>query len=141
MRLWAIYSDAHTEVDIFGDREGLRALATAATQLDRIDLPLDTPPLDDDEHHHPLESIRIEPHVGEDPRICFRRAGATLLLSGSSGELARIVGGSIGRLAEGPETKNGIGSHLHLDPTSDPERRFYLPDSASAVVGFTGPGE
>jgi hypothetical protein len=30
-----------------------------------------------------------------------------------------------------------VGSHVHLDPTSDPERQYYAPDSSSIVVGFT----
>jgi hypothetical protein len=57
-------------------------------------------------------------------------------MSGSSEELARIVGGSIARLADGPATENGVLRHVHLDPTSDPDRRFYSPDSISLVVGF-----
>lgn len=84
-----------------------------------------------------MESISIKPNDGGDPRIRFGREGTTLVVSGSCGELSRIVAGPIGRVADGPETKSGVGSHVHLDPTSDPERRYYAPDSSSIVVGFT----
>jgi hypothetical protein len=30
-----------------------------------------------------------------------------------------------------------VGSHVQLDPTSNPERQYYAPDSSSIVVGFT----
>jgi hypothetical protein len=61
---------------------------------------------------------------------------SAFVISGSSRELARIVGGSIGRLADGPERKSGIPSHLHRDPTSDPDQQFYSPGSGSLTVGF-----
>jgi hypothetical protein len=139
MILWATYSDLHTQVDISGDREGLRALAVALSQPDANKIALDEPPIEPPlaiTGSHPMESISIEPNDGGDPRIRFGREGTTLVISGSSQELSRIVGGSIGDVAEGPETKGGVGSHVHLDPTSDPERRYYAPDSSSIVVGF-----
>ena len=143
MLLWATYSDLHAEVDVSGDREGLRALAVALSQPSANEIALDEPPIALDEPHfaitesHPMESISIEPNDGGDPRIRFKREGATLVTSGSSQELSRIVGGAIGDVAAGPETKSGVRSHVHLDPTSDPERRYYAPDSSSIVVGFT----
>ena len=137
MRLWAVYSDGHTEVDAYGDRDGLRAPANAVSQADPLELALDEPPVAWQEHGHPLESIHVEPSEEGDPRICFGREGSVFIISGSNHELARIVGGSISRLADGPEMKNGIPSHLHLDPTSDPERRFYSPDSGSLIAGFS----
>jgi len=136
VRLWAVYSDRHTEVDINGDRDGLRALAAAAAQVDPLELALDDPPVEWQESSHPLKSIRVAPGESGDARVCFGRDGSALVMSGSSEELARIVGGSITFLAEGPAIQNGILSHVHLDPTSDPERRFYSPDSISLVVGF-----
>lgn len=136
MLLWATYSDLHTEVDVSGDREGLRALAVALSQPNANEIALDEPPFAITESH-PMESISIEPNDGEDPRIRFRRKGTTLVISGSSQELSQIVGGPIGDVAAGPETKSGVGSHVHFDPTSDPERRYYAPDSSSIVVGFT----
>src|SRR5829696_9382815 len=135
VKLWAIYSDAHTEVDIYGDREGLRTLAAAASQADGLELPLNEPPVARLEFGHPVGSIRVAPSEAGDPRICFGRDGSVWVLSGNTHELSRIVASSIAHLADGPETQNGVGSHLHLDPTSDLERQFYRPDSGSVVVG------
>jgi hypothetical protein len=130
MLLCATYSDLHTEVDISGDLEGLRALAVALAQPSANEIALDEPPIGLHEPHfaitesRPMESISIEPNDVGDPRIRFRREGTTLVISGSSQELSRIVGGAIGDVAAGPGTKSGVGSHVHLDPTSDPERRY-----------------
>jgi hypothetical protein len=74
-----------------------------------------------------LESIRVEPNDAQDQRLCFRRDGSVLIIAGSDGELARIVGTAVLDVAEGPETKNWIRSHVHLDPTSDPDNRWYGP--------------
>ncbi|HEY7149411.1 MAG TPA: hypothetical protein VH420_08190 [Gaiellaceae bacterium] len=143
MLLWATYSDLHTEVDVSGDREGLRALADALSRPSAKEIVLDQPPIAVDQppfaitESHPMESISIEPNDGGDPRIRFRREGTTLVISGSGQELARIVGGAIGDVAAGPETKSGVGSHVHFDPTSDPEHRYYAPNSSSIIVGFT----
>jgi hypothetical protein len=136
VRLWAVYSDRHTEIDIFGDRDGLRALAAAAAQVEPLELALDDPPAEWQEEGRPLTSIRVAPGDGRDARICFEREGSALVMSGSSEELARIVGGAITSLAAGPASQNRVSSHVHLDPTSDPDRRFYSPDSGSLVVGF-----
>jgi hypothetical protein len=140
MRLWAVFSDQHTEVDISGDRDGLRALAAAAARDDSMELALDDPPPEWQEKSHPLKSISVAPRHSGDARICFGRNGAALVMSGSSEELGRIVGGSIARLADGPATENGVLRHVHLGPTSDPDRRFYSPDSISLVVGFADAG-
>jgi hypothetical protein len=131
MKLWAIYSDSHPEVDIYGDRDGLRLLASAMSQADRSELPLDAVPLKWQEFGYAVTLIRVEPSEAADPRICFGRDGSVWVVSGSSRELSRIVGSSISNLADGPQR-----SHLHLDPTSDPDRRFYSPNSGSVVVGF-----
>ena len=138
MSLYATYSDLHTEVDISGDAEGLRALAVALTQPNPIEIALDEPPDEPppaNSESHPMESISIEPNDGGDRRIRFRRERATLVISGSSQELSRIVASAIGDVAAGAQTKGGAGSHVHFDPTSDPERRYYAPDSSSIVVG------
>jgi len=134
VRLWAVYSDHHTEVDISGDRDGLLALAAAAAQVDPLELALDDPPAEWQERSNPLTSIRVAPGESRDARICFGLDGSALVMSGSSEELARIVGGSITSLAQGPAIQHGVRRHVHLDPTSDPERRFYSADSASLVV-------
>jgi hypothetical protein len=136
VKLWAIYSDAHAEIDVYGDRDGLRALPAAASQGNRLELPLDEPPVGWNELGRTVRVIRVDPNQTGDPRICFRRDGSVFVLSGSNRELSRIVGSSTSELADGPEKQNGVGSHLHLDPTSDPERQFYCPDSGSVVVGF-----
>ena len=140
MRLWGTYHD-YPEIDIVGDRDGLRVLAGAGKQAQQLTLSLDEPPLAFREFGDALDAVRIEPDDLGDPRICYRRSGKALIVSGSSGEIARLFGGNIDRLAAGPESKNGIPSHLHLDPTSDPERRYYAPDSAALVVGFPASGE
>jgi hypothetical protein len=143
MLLWATYSDLHTEVSVWGDREGLRALVVALSQPNPNEITLDQPPIALDEppyaitQSHPMESISVAPDDGGDARIRLRRDGTTLVISGSSQELARILGGAVGDVASGPETKSGVGSHVHFDPTSDPERQYYAPDSSSIVVGFT----
>ena len=118
-------------------------MAVALSQPNANEIALDEPPVALDQpplaitESHPMESISIEPNDEGDPRIRFRREGTTLVISGSTEELSRIVGGAIGDVAAGPETKSGVGSHVHFDPTSDPERRYYAPDSSSIVVGFT----
>jgi hypothetical protein len=86
-----------------------------------------------------LESIRVEPNDAQDQRLCFRRDGSVLIIAGSDGELARIVGTAVLDVAEGPKTKNWIRSHVHLDPTSDPDNRWYGPGSAPITVGFAPP--
>jgi hypothetical protein len=133
VNLWATYHGV-PEVTLDGDREGLRALVTAVGQPDELVLPLDEPP--SALGGQQLESVRIEPSVGEDPRIRFSLRDSALIFSGSSEELARIVGRAISELAEAPESKHGVTAHVHLDPTSDPERRYYSPDSLALVVGF-----
>lgn len=83
-----------------------------------------------------LRCVQVQPVESEDVGICFERDETTLLISGRPNELARIVAHAVAQVAEGPATKNGVGSHVHLDPTSDPERRIYATDSGSIVVGF-----
>lgn len=136
MRLWAVYSDDHTEVDIGGDREGLRALASAVRLADPVELALDAPPAELLGGSHQLHCVRVRPVDSEDGRICFRREGSALVVSGKREELSRIVGHAVTNIAEGPPKRNGVGSHVHLDPTSDPDRRFYAPDSGSVVVMY-----
>jgi hypothetical protein len=59
-----------------------------------------------------------------------------LVVSGRSGELARIVAGAVTRLADGPAKINNVGAHVHLDPTSDLEGAYYAPGSGSLVIIF-----
>jgi hypothetical protein len=134
--LWAVYSDHHTEVDIGGDRDGLDAFASAAARGERLEVVLDDPPAEWERESHRLTTIRMAPGESEDARIYFAREGSVLVMSGSSEELARIVGGSINSLAQGPAIQNGVASHVHLDPTSDPERQYFSQDSISLVVTF-----
>jgi hypothetical protein len=136
VRLWATYSKDHPEVDIYGDHEGLLALANTAAQPDLLELALDDPPPQWQKSNHPLRSIRVAPRELGDTRIYFAREGSAFVMSGSADELARIVAESIASLAGGPAKRSGVGSHVHLDPTSDPDRQFYAPDSISVVVGF-----
>src|SRR5215211_6581406 len=120
MRVWAIYSDHHTEVDVRGDQDGLRALAAALTSGQSKELTLENPPnswRSGDEHV--LDSIRLEPSQESETRIRFQRDALTLVVSGHSGELARIVGGAITGLADAPRRSTTWGAHVHLDPTSD----------------------
>lgn len=136
MKLWAAFSDQHSEVDVGGDREGLRALAHALRQNHPLELVLDAPPKKWHAEAHALRFVRLRPDQSEDAHICFGRDDAALVVSGKQEELARIVANAVAQVAEGPPTKNGVGSHVHLDPTSDPERRYYTRDSGSLVVAF-----
>lgn len=129
--LWGIYSDAHTEVDIGGNRDGLQALAKALSG-NFIDLKLDEPPTEWASGNHALRAIESAPEP--DARLCFTRNSEILVLSGRQTELVRIVGGAVSRLASGPSRINGVGAHVHLDPTSDPDHRWYSPESISLVV-------
>jgi hypothetical protein len=55
VKLWAVYSDQHTEVDISGDRDGLRALAAAVAQDESMELALGDPPPEWQETEPPIE--------------------------------------------------------------------------------------
>ena len=140
MKLWALYSDDHSEVDVGGDRDGLRALAQSLRQDDPLELVLDNPPETWTGNWRALRFVRVQPVGSEDARICFERDEAALIISGKPDELARIVAHAVAQVAEGPATKNGVGSHVHLDPTSDPERRNYAADSGSLVIAFHAVG-
>ena len=128
-----MYSDEHPEVDVYGDRDGLLALANATRQSDALELALDEPPTAWQGSTHPLLSIKVTPTTTGDTRISFARVRLTFVICGSSNELARVIGASIASLADGPAKTNGVGSHLHLDPTSDPDKQVYAPDSISAI--------
>jgi hypothetical protein len=133
--LWAIYSDGHAEVDVIGDREGLHLLAEALASHRLSDLTLGEPPRSwQASGYKPLDGIRIEPSPEPGRLIRFQRDRLVLVVSGSTDELSRIISGPVAELAYGPATTNGVGSHLHLDPTSDPEGRYYAPGSASLVI-------
>jgi hypothetical protein len=136
VKLWAVCSDQHSEIDVGGDREGLQALAHALRQTNPLELVLDAPPKKWQGETHALRFVRLRPVQSEDARICFERDDAALVVSGKQEELARIVAEAVAEVAEGPAKKNGVGSHAHLDPTSDPERRYYAGDSGSLVVAF-----
>lgn len=136
MKLWATHDAAYAEVDVAGDREGLQALATAALDDDAIDLVLDAPPDDWKQYGVPLETIRIEPRNEGESRISFSHEGAALVIGGAPAELARVVSSSLASLAQEPASKNAVPTHVHLDPTTDPEAHVYVPGSLSIVVGF-----
>jgi hypothetical protein len=136
MRLWGVYSDLHSEIELVGDRDGLRALATAAAQAAPLELALDEPRVRPQQDAHALHRIRLEPTDSDDSRIAIRREGATAVLSGNAAEVARIIGGSLAELAELPQKANGVWTHVHLDPTSDPERHYFAPGSGSLVVSY-----
>jgi len=136
VRLWAVYDAVHADADVVGDREGLRALAVAVSQAEALDIVLDAAPDEWVQHGLPLDSIRIEPRDEGECRIAFSAAESTLLIAGAPAELTRIIGSPLTTLASGPESKNGVRAHVHLDPTTDPEGRYYAPESASLVVGF-----
>ena len=59
-----------------------------------------------------------------------------LLIGGERRELARILAGPIRALADEPEPRadRRLLRHVHFDPTSDPENRWYAPDSISIVI-------
>jgi hypothetical protein len=103
---------------------------------------LDDPPaswLNDD---HPLRAIRLHPSRQPADRILFRRDGPVLVISGARGELARRVGGSIANLADAPyrTTESSVPTHLHLDPTSDPDQRWYASGSISLTIHLADEG-
>jgi hypothetical protein len=132
--LWGIYSDAHDEVDLGGDREGLRRLAQRFDHGDADEPVLDDPPSSWREGAHALRSIRFEPNAVS--LILVRREDRSLVISGPQAELTRIFGGSIAQLADAPHrvAQGSVPTHLHLDPTSDPENRVYSPASIALTV-------
>jgi hypothetical protein len=136
MKIWGIYSDAHPELDLGGERQGLRELAERIISAHVGDVVLDAPPADWEDGTHALHTIRLAPSDDPADRIEFRREGTVLVVAGGSAELARIVGGSINNLADSPYrvTEGSVPTHLHLDPTSDPERRTYSAESLSLTV-------
>lgn len=107
MRLWGCHSARHAEVDIAGDRDGLRHLArlirggtTAVTSLDR-------PPSSwTKDEGRPLDALRLTPVDGQ--RLSFRREKATLVVSGERSELARIVASAIDQLVELPYRTSSV---------------------------------
>ena len=140
MTLWAVYSDRHPEVDVGGDRVGLLGLATALFGRIPNELNLDAPPTSL-QTAPSLRAIRVKPNETPNSRIRFSRDGQALTISGRPDEMGRILAASITQLANGPSKINTVGAHLHLDPTSDPERSIYTPDSISLVVQFIEPTE
>jgi hypothetical protein len=98
------------------------------------ELKLDDPPAEWASDSRPLRAIHLENELGPDGRLCFSRNGDILVLAGRQAELARIVGGAVSDLASGPSRTSGVGAHVHLDPTSDPDHRWYSPESISLVV-------
>jgi len=84
-----------------------------------------------------LDAIGLIPSDDPADLIVFERQGALLVVSGFAAELRRIVAGSIRDLADEPYKTNSVGTHLHLDPTSDPEHRWYSASSASLVIGLS----
>jgi hypothetical protein len=84
---------------------------------------------------HALQAIRLAPTDDPTHPILFRRDGGILVMAGQRSELARIVGGAIKNLAQSAwDTKGSVTKHVHLDPTSDPEHRWYSSESISLVV-------
>src|SRR5262249_25639322 len=118
VRLWATHDAGREDVDVAGDREGLRALAAAASQAEPLDLILDAPPGGWEDRGRPLEATRIKPPDRGDPQISFPTIEPALWIAGAPAAVMRIVGGSLTMLAEGPGSRNGVPSHVHLDPTT-----------------------
>jgi hypothetical protein len=104
-----------------------------------LEVPLD--PTESWRDYRSLSSIRVEPSKISDARLGFSREGSALVFTGEPSEMARIVGAAITSLAEGPENVNGVGAHVHFDPTSDPDGLYWSRDSSSVVVGFLNDAE
>jgi hypothetical protein len=133
--VWGIYSDIHSEVDLAGDTDGLLQFAELLADGRADDLRLGDAPTDWLEGTHPLQAVRLEPTSDPANRIRLKRDGAVLRIAGHHGELARILAGPIRELAkEEPSPETRLWRHVHFDPTSDPEKRWYAPDSISIVV-------
>ena len=134
---WGIYSDIHPEVDLTGDDIGLLQLADLIDAGGAEDLPLGEAPTDRRvDGTHPLNALRLQPTSDTTDKILFRRDRSVLLIAGERKELARILAGPIRRLAETPEpgAQTRLLRHVHFDPTSDPENRWYAADSISIVI-------
>jgi hypothetical protein len=129
--LWGIYSDVYSEVNLGGDVVGLRQLAEAIVNARTDDLVLANAPPGWLEGTRPLDGLPLSPTADSTDRIRFSRDGSILLITGQQSELGRILAGPIAELAG---AKPRPGRHIHFDPTSDPDKRWYAPDSISIVV-------
>jgi hypothetical protein len=131
--IWGIYTERHAGVDIGGNRASLRHLASEVMGWSNKTLMLEAPPPTwVAEDWAALEEIRCVPTDDPEGRICLRRDGAALVIEGGS-EVPRIIGGSIASLAEEPYSTNTVRTHIHLDPTTDPEHRYYSAESTIEV--------
>jgi hypothetical protein len=133
MGIWGIYAERHGGVDLGGDRTSLRDFAAALIDWSHKTLVLDSPPARwIDEDWPALREIRCVPADDPEGRICLRRDGAVLVIEGGS-EVGRIIGGSIALLAEEPYYTNSVRTHAHFDPTTDPDHRYYSPESTIEI--------
>lgn len=134
--IWGIYSDIHPEVDLAADDAGLLQLADLIEAGGADDLPLGEAPTDQLARTHPFNALRLSPTSEMTAKLRFRRDGSVLLIAGERNELARILAAPIRALAEGPEpnAQTRLLRHVHFDPTSDPEKRWYAADSISIVI-------
>jgi hypothetical protein len=131
--MWGIYTERHAGIDLGGDRASMRDLAAALTEWSDKTIVLESPPGTwVAEDWAALEEIRCVPTDDPEGRICLRRDGAALVIQGGS-EVPRIIGGSIANLAEEPYFTNSVRTHAHLDPTTDPEHRYYSAESTIEV--------
>jgi hypothetical protein len=111
----------------------VRGLAAALTDWSHRTLALDRPPpswLGEDSAA--LEEIRCVPTDDPAGLIVLRREGAALVIEGGS-EVGRIIGGGIAGLAQEPYRTSGVRTHMHLDPTTDPEHSYYSAESTIEV--------
>jgi hypothetical protein len=134
--IWGVYSDKHGEVDLGGDRDSLRELGEKITRGLAGDVHLGEPPADWLLEGRPLQAIRLDPSDDPADLILLRRDGPTLVISGQRSELARIVGSGILDLSGAPYrvTANSVPTHLHIDPTTDPEGRWFSSESTASFV-------
>jgi hypothetical protein len=137
--MWIVlWAEAYgREIMIDGDRPAVRMLATILERGEAVELGLDAPPLGRPLLGEPLRTVSVRPRDESETRVSFRRDGDALVVSGAPAEIARLVGGNIATLADSPTTTNSVRTHIHLDPTNDPDHRFWAADSLPLVVGFS----
>lgn len=137
MTLWGIYFDHHSEIDLAGDSAGLHQLADLIVNGQANDLLLGDAPADSSGGTPALHALRLAPISDRTDRIRFSRDGAVLVIAGQQNELERILAGPIRDLAEGePSRETRLRRHVHFDPTSDPEKRTFAPESISIVISL-----
>jgi hypothetical protein len=133
--LWATFSNEHGGVDISGDRESLRALAHELGQGADLEVELAEPP---SEHvvsgWRAAKAIRIVRSSHPTTLITLRRVDQIVEISGPASELEAILAGPIRELAEMPFEMSGVGTHLHVDPATDPDHAVFSPESEIEIA-------